>query len=335
MSGLPFPDRQARQRGLTLVELMISIVLGMLVVLAATALLVSSKSSYIAQDDGTQMQDTARFALENINRSLRQAGFENWGTIDSATKNEISAPIVMVPTMEANLVGLDARRLKEDTGTPGIDNPQTSDVVNGSDVLAVRFFGVSKPGSTDADESIVDCAGNGVSAPASQNTADEDRGWSIYYVAKDAAGVPELRCKYRNDAGSTWGYGAIARGVESFQVLYGVDTDGDRIANQFMTATQIKALDAGPPVRTNIDTYWKKVTAVKVALLLRGAQARQAEPVETTYHLFGPDYTDANGSNDAGASIAESSLPAETRRRSRKVYMATIQFRNQPEGSGS
>ncbi|MGB7481646.1 MAG: PilW family protein [Burkholderiaceae bacterium] len=332
MSGLSFPNRQARQRGLTLVELMISIVLGMLVVLAATALLVSSKSSYIAQDDGTQMQDTARFALENINRSLRQAGFENWD------KDTEDAPIVTTPEMEANLAGLDARRLKEDTGTPGIDSPQTSDVVNGSDVLAVRFFGVSKPGSTDPDESIVDCAGNGVSAPASQNTADEDRGWSIYYVAKDAAGVPELRCKYRNDGGSTWGYGAIARGVESFQVLYGVDTDGDRIANQFMTATQIKALDDATGlsgVALNKKTTWKKVTAVKVALLLRGAQARQAEPAETTYHLFGPDYTDANGSNDTGSSIAESSLPTETRRRTRKVYMATIQFRNQPEGSGS
>lgn len=324
-----FLSRRGRERGLTLVELMISIVLGMLVVLAATALLVSSKSSYIAQDDGAQMQETARFALENINRSIRQAGYENW---DKETQD---APIVATPEMDPNVMGLDARTLKTDASTPGIDSPQTTGVVNGSDVLAVRFFGVSKPGMTTADESIVDCAGNGVSAPATAASADQDRGWSIYYVANDANGVPELRCKYRNDGGSTWGYGAIARGVESFQVLYGVDTDGDRIANQFMTATQIKALDAGPPVKTNKNTYWKKITSVKVALLLRGSQVRQAASETAAYDLFGAGYAAANASNDAGTSIVESGLATDIRNRTRKVYLTTIQFRNQPEGSGS
>ncbi len=330
MTGKVLPARHG-QSGLTLVELMISIVLGMLVVLAATALLVSSKSTYITQDDGAQMQDTGRFALENINRSVRQASFENWD------KDTQDAPIVAIPEMAANLAGLDARSLKSDATTPGIDSPLTT-TENGSDVLAVRFFGVSKPGLTTPDDSIVDCAGNGVSAPSSMDTADEDRGWSIYYVASDSTGVPELRCKYRSDGTGTWGYGAIARGVESFQVLYGVDTDGDRIANQFLTATQIKALDAAlglSGAALNKKTYWKKVTAIKVALLLRGSQVRQADAVNTTYHLFGEAYSDANASNDTGTKIGESSLPATTRNRTRKVYSATIQVRNQPEGSGS
>jgi type IV pilus assembly protein PilW len=317
-----------RQSGLTLIELMISIVLGLLVVLAATALLVSSKTAYLSQDEGAQMQDTARFALENINRSVRQAGFESWD------KDTQDAPIVATPDMDANVAGLDAGRLKEDTSTPGIDNSQTTNVVNGSDVLAVRFFGVSKPGSTTPDQSIVDCAGNGVSAPISQNTADEDRGWSIYYVANDATGVPELRCKYRNDGGSTWGYGAIARGVESFQVLYGVDTDGDRTANQFMTATQIRAKDTALSL-TKKNTYWKKVVAIKIALLVRGTQARKINQATQTYHLFGEMYSTANAANDTGAKVVESSLAADVRQRVRKTYMTTTQFRNQPEGSGS
>jgi type IV pilus assembly protein PilW len=326
MTTSNFPCK--RQSGLTLVELMISIVLGLLVVLAATALLVSSKTAYLSQDEGVQMQDTARFALENINRSVRQAGFESWD------KDTQDAPIVATPDMDANVAGLDAGRLKEDTSTPGIDNSQTTNVVNGSDVLAVRFFGVSKPGSTTPDQSIVDCAGNGVSAPISQNTADEDRGWSIYYVANDATGVPELRCKYRNDGGSTWGYGAIARGVESFQVLYGVDTDGDRTANQFMTATQIRAKDTALSL-TNKNTYWKKVVAIKIALLVRGTQARKTNQATQTYHLFGEMYSTANAANDTGAKVVESSLAADVRQRVRKTYMTTTQFRNQPEGSGS
>ena len=49
------------------------------------------------------------------------------------------------------------------------------------------------------------------------------RGWSIFYVAANGDGEAELRCKYRGASG--WGADAIVRGVDSFQVLYGVDTD--------------------------------------------------------------------------------------------------------------
>ena len=320
------------QLGLTLVELMISIVLGMLVVLAATALLVSSKSAYLSQDENVQMQDTARFVLENINRSVRQAGYENWD------KDTQDAPIVATPVMEANLAGLDAQSV---TGTStGIDSPLSANV-NGSDVLALRFFGVDKPGTNVADGSIVDCAGNGISAPATSNSADQDRGWSIYYVANSTVdGVPELRCKYRGEAGGifSWKTEAVARDVESFQVLYGVDTDGDRIANQFMTATQIRALDTAlglAGAELNKKTNWKKIVSIKVALLLRGAQTRKANSATETYHLFGEAYSTANAANDAGTKIVGTGLPAAVQQRVRKVYTATIQFRNQPEGSGS
>ena len=64
-----------RQSGLTLVELMISITLGLLVVLAATALLVSSKAAYTGQDDSAKVRDTANYTLELINRAARQAAY--------------------------------------------------------------------------------------------------------------------------------------------------------------------------------------------------------------------------------------------------------------------
>lgn len=332
MSAVPTLRCRSHQCGLTLVELMISIALGLMVVLAATALLVSSKTAYLSQDDGAQMQETARFALENISRSVRQVGYENWD------KDTQDAPFVTTPVMEANLGGLDAMSVSS-TST-AIDSPLSANV-NGSDILALRFFGVDKPGTNVADGSIADCAGYGISAPATSGSAEQDRGWSIYYVANSTTdGVPELRCKYRAEASGTfsWNSEAIARGVESFQVLYGVDTDGDRIANQFMTATQVNALDTGlglAGTALNQKTYWKKITSIKVALLLRGSQTRKVDPATKTYNLFGPMYSTANAAHDVGTQIAESSLAADVRQRVRNVYVATIQFRNQPEGSGS
>lgn len=336
----------ARQSGLTLVELMVSIALGLLVVLSATALLLSSKASYMTQSDSANFQDTARYAMENIMRSVRQAGYENW---DKETQD---APITATPDMSANLAGLDGSSLKKDTSTPGIDS-SLSTSVNGSDVLAVRFFGADKAGGGTPDGTIFDCAGNDISAPVSQGSAAEDRGWSIYYVEKDAAGEPELRCKYRKDGGSTWGSDAIARGVESFQVLYGIDTDyvpatgkgADRIPNRFVTAAQINALD-GALILVGADaaakekdkykkTWWKRVSVIKVAMLVRGSSNVRADAATTTYDLFGKEYSKANAASDAGTQIKVADLPADTQNSGRKVFLSTIQFRNQPEGSGS
>jgi type IV pilus assembly protein PilW len=323
----------ARQAGLTLVELMVAMTLGLLVVLAATGLLVSSKNSYTAQDDNIRVQDTGRFALEIITRTVRQTGYVNWDKQD--------APMIATDVMSPSIVGLDANSLK--SSAIGIENPLGTSV-NGSDVLAVRFFGVgTKPSagssvdgfSRDGYGSIINCAGFGVDAPVSQNTADEDRGWSIFYVANNGNGEPELRCKYY---GGSWSSEAIAGGVESFQVLYGLDTDADSLPNQFLTATAINALDDGLGLSTavseekNRKTNWKKVVAIKIGLLLRGASPNGGStavcPDAICFDLFGADYGKDNSAADKGTRFKESDLPANTQNRVRKVFATTIQLRN-------
>lgn len=341
---IPQPASGARQAGLTLVELMISITLGLIVLLSATALLLSSKSAYVTQDDSAGLQETARFAMENISRSIRQAGYENWGMQAENRKDDAR----LYPWMEPNISGLDSKSLNSTTF--GIDSPLAASV-NGSDVLAVRFFGISETGTVTPDGTIFDCVGNEISAPVSQDDADWGRGWSIYYVAKDAAGEPELRCKYRADSTNKWNSEAIARGVESFQVLYGVDcfdgnpkADCDSIPKQFLTATQINAKDAAMiPVGANAEekaknknkrSLWKKVLVVQVAILVRGTENVRADGSAATYDLFGKDYSAANATDDKGVQIKEADLTADKTRR-RKVFLMVIQLRNQSDGSGT
>jgi type IV pilus assembly protein PilW len=313
----------ADQAGLTLVELMVSITLGMLTVLIATALLVSSKSGYLTQDDATRLQETARYALESLARAVRQTAYENW--------DKEEAPLVADAAISANIVGLDAHRLKDKAG--GIESPMPKSI-NGSDVLAVRFFGIGS--GANGDGTMINCAGFGVPAPESQHTVEEDRGWSIFYVA-ESSGEPELRCKYQGKGG--WSSDAIARGVESFQILYGVDTDADGLSNQYVTATAIHAMDdalhlvgsdsAAKAIDKNRKTNWKKVVAVKIALLVRGSQSVRVDALTTQYDLFGKDYSDAYGAIDIGTQIKETDLPATVRNRLRKTFTLTIQLRNQ------
>ena len=257
---------------------------------------------------------------------MRQTGYENWNTDAAALLN--------TPEMSANIAGLDASSLKETV--PGIDAPVAKSI-NGSDVLAVRFIGSGT--GAGGDGTLLNCARFGVAQPVNLET---DRGWSIFYIAADKSGEPELRCKYFGK--TSWNTEAIARGIEAFQVLYGVDTDADGVPNQFLSATAIDNLDElllveGPNASArNIDrirkSYWKKVVTIKIAILVRSAPAARAGQQAREYDLFGKDYADMNAAIDVGTRVKEAGMSAANRNRLRKIFVTTIQLRNQATGGG-
>jgi len=307
-------DPRPPQSGVTLVELMVSMVLGMLTVLAVTGLVLASHSALSLHSDSSAMQDTAIYALNNIARSVKQAGYVNY--------DKAEAPYLDLQNMTAAIKGLDASSLK--ATSPGIEAPLKST----SDVLALRYFG---SGAGSADNSVVNCAGFGVPAPDPASTAENARSWSIYYVADDARGIPNLYCKYQDKKFTAQ---AIAEGVESFQVLYGIDTSSppDGIANQFLNATEIDALDAGiTPAASPKNTHWKKIVAVKIAILIRTLNHTNLNDPTTTYHLFGAGYSRSKGATDPGTAINAADIPPHQRTLVRKVYGTVVQLRNAPE----
>jgi type IV pilus assembly protein PilW len=63
-----------RQRGVTLVELMVSLLLGLIVIAGVVSVLVSNKRSYRTNEGLSQVQESARTAFELLARDIRQAG---------------------------------------------------------------------------------------------------------------------------------------------------------------------------------------------------------------------------------------------------------------------
>lgn len=318
------------QVGLTLVELMISIALNLFVVMAATSLFLSTKLGYVAQDDNAVILETGRYAIEVMARAVRQAAYENWDAAEG--------PVLDTALLTSNVFGLDSRSLK--SRSAGIDSPVTKSI-NGSDVLAIRFFGAGS--GSNGDGTMLNCAGFGVAAVPSAEMAEEGRGWSIFYVAEDSTGELELYCKYRGD--SSWTSQAIARGVESFQVLYGLDTDADGLPNRLLNASAINAMDDALVLQghnaieraadRNRKTNWKKVVAVRLALLVRGSHVTQPVGANAEYDLFGRDYANLNGAEDIGVRIREADLPKAVRGRERRVFSATIRLRNHVVGNAT
>ncbi|WP_049721176.1 PilW family protein [Gilvimarinus polysaccharolyticus] len=64
-----------RQKGLSLVELMISIAIGLMLMTGIVQLFLSSKEVFNTQQGMSRLQETGRLAVEFMSRDLRQAGY--------------------------------------------------------------------------------------------------------------------------------------------------------------------------------------------------------------------------------------------------------------------
>lgn len=263
---------------------MIASALSLGILLAALRVTVLAAGHYLRAEQEALLHDQAAYAFELLNTALQQAGH-----VDASR----AMPAIPSRPLQGAVTGLDNVSLPG--GTPLLEGASQG----GSDVLAIHFAG-------DALGRVHNCAGMPV---PEADTLSDDRGWSIFHVAVDTKGEPELRCKYRSDAG--WVSQAIATGVTSFQVLYGLDHDADGLPNDFVSASRLHALDAASARKISL---WTRVVAVHIALLQRSAHTVHGLPAQRAIALFGAAYANAHGADDPG-----SLLPAE-RLRADRLY---------------
>ena len=73
---------RAHARGLSLVELMIALMLGLLVLGSASAIFISNRQTYRATEGLGRVQENGRMAFEMMARDLREAGGHPCGNAD-------------------------------------------------------------------------------------------------------------------------------------------------------------------------------------------------------------------------------------------------------------
>ena len=319
----------ARQRGVTLTELMIALVLGALVVLAATAMVVSSRGTYRTQDESTRLAESARFGLELSNRLVRLAGYTNFGDdIALPASYTVDSTWTLAPDSYAlngpNVVGSDNSKPGGGAG------------YNGSDSVTIRFFGSSPTNSPVADGNVLDCAGLPVPqapSPATPAVANNARSYNALYVDLDTDGEPALKCqrqKFDPATGAPLGLDTpqtLIRGVEDFQVLYGEliakpSPDDDLDINAPASIVYRTGLGGANPV-----INWSNVRTVRIGMLLRSAVGARPTPeaAATSYPLFGEKYP---GAADTGSTFTLASQSVADRTRVRRVVETTIFIRN-------
>lgn len=244
------------QRGVTLIELMVGITIGLLTIAVAMGALMVSRGISGTVSDASNIQQQAAYAMRVMGLQLRQAGSLrlnlNPGTTSAAEPYlaAVAFETTIVPPVSKPLEGFDpAKDTLSGTATPV--------------TLTMGFRRYTEPVFTAASEQVL--SRNCVGGPADAST--DARLESIFDLNNNA-----LRC---NGNGQTQ---PIIDNVANFQVRYLLQDNTTTPG----TST-IKSVDAAGVGIAD----WTKVQAVEVCLVLYGSEAVDLPT--------GSNYTDCDG----------------------------------------
>lgn len=334
--------------GFTLVELLVAMAVGLLVVLAAVAALMTSRRGANTVDVASQLRDSGRFATEVVQRLVVQTGFEDIEYSAKAYSTSLSdyannnlkdrdgSDGIELAEFQAPLLGCNNASFSGNNGLLGscVDHAAGADTGN-SDVLIMQYQPVKLDITADDDSasgfrpdgSMIDCTGFDAEF---MSASRHERMVSVLYVGQGEDGEPALMCRagvsetgdFFNARGNAT---PLVRGVESFQVLYGVDNvepntepsgSVTTVPNRYLRADQLTVAGDANATYTN----WRRVRSVRIGMVLRGAEGSAQETnTQDFYPLGSARYS---GAGDPGTVLRPND------RRLRQVVNFTVLLRN-------
>lgn len=150
-------------RGLSLVELMIALLLGLLLSAAVLQIFISSKNTYLMQESMARLQENGRFVVSYMANDIRMAGYMGCANIDRVPVNNIG---------QANGGGLAVPVFDSNTVIVGSDNVAGGNVwgaVAGTDTLVVQRVnsgGMVLTGNMTAQNANIQVVDNGLNVAA-------------------------------------------------------------------------------------------------------------------------------------------------------------------------
>lgn len=280
-------SRRRTSRGLTLVELMVSIVLSMVVVLAATLIYLSTRATQRALDEASAAHESGAFALKLIGRELMNAGFYPAVRFESADLSNVLngyADITGRPAYASGLFGCDGAGFVPSTGTCG------ASTAGASDALVIGYFTSDAFGTSVGQRA--DCQGNDVAAATVNvprvggGSANQPPAQPLFVAnhyqltAAENASIDGRTVQVRslacngNGAGSDV-FASVVSGIDDLQLTYGVYADDSELPVAFYTAPQVTAL-GNLVINGKSTAPWARVVAVRVCVIGRTFQSAVA-----------------------------------------------------------
>lgn len=315
-----------KQQGFTLIELMISLVLGLLIIAAASQVYVISLRTATVQQAGSSILDANVFGLQQIENNIRMAGL---GLSDVAKAGAADSGILAGGDKAAAISVLRVNGTKLSSDLISRDGSGPTNTTSRSDQLTIQYRAPANMRDCEGRlvlgprTGILDLPGNPVVSIDGQIIVER-------YFVKDSNGTLELRCDAglyvsnhiiqdngqgtanatiltgANDRHNIHGLGddgaLIASDIDDFQVRFGIASGGAGNSGiRYVTPTEYQTLPSDTAIIT-----------VQLGLLTKGSVPSSDAPESPTYTILG---NDVNMKSGQGQFI-------------RRVYETNIMLRN-------
>lgn len=255
------------QTGLTLIELMISMVIGLFLLLSISSVYLSNLKSGVKRDQYSLLEDNARLALDSMSQVIEHAGYQGTARMvdDKFISEKVSSNACVVNN---NTLYTSFDKTKDD---------------NSGDQFTGDRIGVVYLGSAAFN---TDCAGNTAPAncqignPANTSASQLSRIYNAFYIDK-VNNDGKLKCIGSRTVGAQ----LIADNIENMQITYGIDSDDDLTIDQYVDASAINKGD------------WGQVKSVQIAVLVKSDREVKQVADQKRYSLLGKSITAPKGAN--------------------------------------
>lgn len=251
-----------RQMGMSLIELLVAMLIGLFLLSGIASSYISSKRTSTERSQLSSVEDNGRLALEIISKTIEHAGYlpPNPGA-DPQLKPFITHPNDVVSGLCTNGSKSVVNVALFSSGRVVSDNPS-------GDSLAVIYYSDSRVFRDCGGKALpVSCRLAALGATPKAIKPEASRIYNSFFLD---ASKNQLKC-----AGSRGKRPeVIAEGVENIQYLYGVET-GENGVKRYMNATNLA-----------LSGLWGKVVSIQVAVLVRSLKPVKRKAESNSYTLL-------------------------------------------------
>lgn len=241
-----------KQQGLSLVELMVALTLGMVLMAGFLQIFMSVRSTYAANEASSRLQENGRFALDFLAQHARMAGYRD--------PRQLDRPFPVMPRQGSGCTLPSANQASFCT----VDRNVVTGAAAGEETGDRIAFVYQPP--VDGAGKRFDCAGNPV--PASH----DDKNVINVFTTVATASSSGLVCRSILENGSSPLSGNIelVDGIDAVQFQYGLAPKG--FVQQYVTASDV--------------TNWDHVAALRIAVLANSITPVSPPPPAKNYYLL-------------------------------------------------
>lgn len=288
----PSIAQSRQQAGLSLVELMVGLALGLILMVGVLQVFLTSRQTYANSEAMARLQDNGRFALDMIAGTARLAGYTD-------PKARIEGAVRVNRIAGSDCVNQPGFKLPND-GACSKDN------INVGNGIPTDSIGIAlQPPIIDGERR--DCLGNII--------VDDNETIINYFSiippnnTDPANPIPAaLGCRAWSLDKADWISVAqpMVEGIDSLQVLYGVDNAGGS------TRSPTRYVSANTMITENLN--WDDVMAIRISVLANSVNTLTPAPQNRNYVMLdAPPLNNAALGND---------------NRARQIFSTTIHLKN-------